>query len=198
MRELALFFCSVALLFAQDQTRTTTPPDSYHVKGDVPGESIDAYRKNNPECKDKDTSTRIPNFHLDKESGKWSGMCTTLGESMLITYANAIMQAKLVTFSADRLVQITYLAKHDAYYETLKANLIAKFGEPTTKVAKDYQNRMGAHFRGESLEWNNGVSSIALEEYGGDLNTSGIAFSLNEFTKQQKDMQKLKKPSPDM
>ncbi len=194
MRELALVFCSVALLFAQDQTRTTAPLDSYHVKGDVLGDIA----RTTQSAKTKTPAPECRTSILIRDRGKWSGMCTTLGESMLITYADAIMQAKLVTFSADRLVQITYLAKHDAYYEMLKANLIAKFGEPTTKIAKDYQNRMGDALQRGSLEWNNGVSSIALEEYGGDLNTSGVAFSLNEFIKQQKDMQKLKKPSPDM
>ncbi len=50
------------------------------------------------------------------------------------------------------------------------------------------------HFVGELLTWDNGVSSIHLEEYGDDWDSSSLVFALDDYLKQQKP---LSKPSPD-
>jgi hypothetical protein len=45
------------------------------------------------------------------------------------------------------------------------------------------------------LTWDNGVSSIHLEEYGDDLDSSSLVFALDDYLKQQKP---LSKSSPDV
>jgi hypothetical protein len=75
-----------------------------------------------------------------------------------------------------------------------------EYPPPTSKSTRDLQNRVGAHFVGESLLWDNGVSSIQLEEYSGDLDSSSIDFTLDDYRKWQEERHKqaIKKPSPDM
>jgi hypothetical protein len=47
---------------------------------------------------------------------------------------------------------------------------------------------------GELLTWDNGVSSIHLEEYGDDLDSSSLVFALDDYLHQKR----LSKPNPDM
>jgi hypothetical protein len=166
------------------------------------GEPISVYRQNNPECSDKDPITESANFYQTKTTGKWSGACMALGfdpklppgKSTPITYAEISMKVKVAGFSEDRWVLLIFTGKHPDY-DFLRGNLIAKFGEPTSRATEDVQNRMGVHFVGELLTWDNGVSSIHLEEYGDDLDSSSLVFALDDYLKQQK---RLSKPSPDV
>jgi hypothetical protein len=104
------------------------------------------------------------------------------------------MKVKVASFSEDRWVLLVFTAKHHDY-DFLRDNLIAKIGEPTNRATEDVQNRMGVHFVGELLTWDNGVSSIHLEEYGDDLDSSSLVFALDDYLKQQ---ERLSKPGPDM
>jgi hypothetical protein len=198
---------SVPILFAasavvaQNPAPTTQPPEPYHIKNDVLGEPISVYRQNNPECSDKDPITESANFYQAKTTGKWSGTCMALGfdpklptgKSTPITYAEISMKVKVASFSEDRWVLLIFTAKHPDY-DFLRNNLIAKVGEPTSRATDDVQDRMRVHFVGELLTWDNGVSSIHLEEYGDDLDSSSLVFALDDYLKQQKP---LSKPSPD-
>ena len=201
------FFCvliifAVSAVFAQTPAPTAQSPEPYHIKNDILGESISVYRQNNPECSDKDPISKLANFSQLKATGKWGGTCMTLGfdpelppgQSTHITYAEISMKMKTATFSEDHFTLLMFTAKHRDY-DLLRDNLIAKFGEPTSRATEDVQNRMGAHFVGELLTWDNSVSSIHLEEYSGDLDSSSLVFALDDYLKQQKH---LSKPSPDM
>src|SRR5580693_1382610 len=115
------------------------------------------------------------------------------GKSTPITYAEIPIKVKVASFSEDRWVLLIFTAKHPDY-DFLRNNLIAKVGEPTSRATEDVQNRMRVHFVGELLTWDNGVSSIHLEEYGDDLDSSSLVFALDDYLKQQKP---LSKPSPD-
>ena len=208
MKGLFCFFILFAALAgpAQNPSPTAQPPEPYHIKNDVLGEPISVYRRNNPECSDKDPITGSANFYQAKTTGKWSGTCMALsfdpelpaGKSTPITYADISMKVKVASFSEDRWVWLIFAAKHPDY-DFLRNNLIAKFGEPTGRatedVQKDVQNRMAVHFVGELLTWDNGVSSIHLEEYGDDLDSSSLVFALDDYLKQHK---RLSKPSPDV
>lgn len=189
----------VSVLVAQDSNPTATPVEPYHIKSDILGEPISAYRQNNPDCTEKNQITGMPNFYHVQHSEKLSGDCMTIEETTSITYANVPMKAKQVTFSEDRFVFLMYIARHSGY-ESLRDNLTAKFGEPTRKATEELQNRMGAHFTGENLVWDNGISSIHLEEYGGNLDTTTLTFALDDYLKWQERLQKesAKKPSSDM
>jgi hypothetical protein len=204
---LILFAASAGL--AQNPSPTAQPPEPYpikpepyHIKNDVLGEPISVYRQNNPECSDKDPITGSANFYQAKTTGKWSGTCMALsfdpelpaGKSTPITYADISMKARVASFSEDRWVWLIFTAKHPDY-DFLRNNLIAKFGEPTGRATEDVQNRMAVHFVGELLTWDNGVSSIHLEEYGDDLDSSSLVFALDDYLKQQKP---LSKSSPDV
>jgi hypothetical protein len=194
-RVLILFAASA--VFAQNQAPTTQPPEPYHIKNDVLGEPISVYRQNNPECSDKDPVTESANFYQAKTTGKWSGACMALsfdpklppGKSIHITYADISMKVKVASFSEDRWVLLIFTAKHPDY-DFLRNNLIANFDEPTSRATEDVQDRMRVHFVGELLTWDNGVSSIHLEEYGEDLDSSSLVFALDDYLKQQKHLPK--------
>jgi hypothetical protein len=196
-----LILFAVSAVFAQNPAPTARPPEPYHIKNDVLGEPISVYRQNNPECSDKDPITESANFYQAKTTGKWSGTCMALGfdpklppgKSTPITYAEISMKVKVASFSEDRWVLLIFTAKHPDY-DFLRNNLIAKVGEPTSRATDDVQDRMRVHFVGELLTWDNGVSSIHLEEYGDDLDSSSLVFALDDYLKQQKP---LSKPSPD-
>jgi len=196
-----LILFAVSAVFAQNPAPTARPPEPYHIKNDVLGEPISVYRQNNPECSDKDPITESANFYQAKTTGKWSGSCTALGfdpklppgKSIPITYAEISMKLKVASFSEDRWVLLIFAAKHPDY-DFLRNNLIAKVGEPTSRATEDVQDRMRVHFVGELLTWDNGVSSIHLEEYGDDLDSSSLVFALDDYLKQQKP---LSKPGPD-
>ena len=196
-----LILFAVSAVFAQNPAPTARPREPYHIKNDVLGEPISVYRQNNPECSDKDPITESANFYQAKTTGKWSGTCTALsfdpkmlpGKSTRITYADISMKMKVASFSEDRWVLLIFTAKHPDY-DFLRNNLIAKVGEPTSRATDDVQDRMRVHFVGELLTWDNGVSSIHLEEYGDDLDSSSLVFALDDYLKQQKP---LSKPSPD-
>jgi len=196
-----LILFALSAVFAQNPAPTARPPEPYHIKNDVLGEPISVYRQNNPECSDKDPITESANFYQAKTTGKWSGTCMALGfdpkltpgKSTPITYAEISMKVKVASFSEDRWVLLIFTAKHPDY-DFLRNNLIAKVGEPTSRATDDVQDRMRVHFVGELLTWDNGVSSIHLEEYGDDLDSSSLVFVLDDYLKQQKP---LSKPSPD-
>jgi hypothetical protein len=196
-----LILFAVSAVFAQNPAPTARPREPYHIKNDVLGEPISVYRQNNPECSDKDPITESANFYQAKTTGKWSGTCMALGfdpklppgKSTPITYAEISMKVKVASFSEDRWVLLIFTAKHPDY-DFLRNNLIAKVGEPTSRATEDVQDRMRVHFVGELLTWDNGVSSIHLEEYGDDLDSSSLVFALDDYLKQQKP---LSKPSPD-
>ena len=196
-----LILFAVSAVFAQNPAPTARPPEPYHIKNDVLGEPISVYRQNNPECSDKDPITESANFYQAKTTGKWSGTCMALGfdpklppgKSTPIIYAEISMKVKVASFSEDRWVLLIFTAKHPDY-DFLRNNLIAKVGEPTSRATDDVQDRMRVHFVGELLTWDNGVSSIHLEEYGDDLDSSSLVFALDDYLKQQKP---LSKPSPD-
>jgi hypothetical protein len=196
-----LILFAAPAVFAQNPAPSTQPPEPYHIKNDVLGELISVYRQNNPECSDKDPITESANFYQAETTGKWSGACMALsfdpklppGKSTHIIYAGISMKVKVASFSEDRWVLLIFTAKYPDY-DFLRNNLIANFADPTRRATEDVQNRMGVHFVGELLTWDNGVSSIHLEEYGEDLDSSSLVFALDDYPKQQK---RLSKPSPD-
>jgi len=98
-------------MFAQDKA-----PEPYHIKGDILGEPILTYRRNNPECAEKDSLDGLANFY----------------------HAN------------------------------------------------------------NSAKLDNGVSSILLSEYSGDLDSSSLIFSMDDYLKQLRQRKQAKKASSDM
>ena len=197
-----LILSAPSAIFAQLPVPSAQPPEPYQIQNDVLGEPISVYRNNNPECSDKDPVTESANFYQTKTTGKWGGTCAALsfdpnllhGKSTRITYADIPMKMKVASFFEDRWVLLIFTAKH-RYYDVVRNTVIKKFGEPTRRATENVHNKMGGHFVGELLTWDNGVSSIHLEEYGEDLDSSSLVFALDDYLKQQKCCAK---PNPDM
>jgi hypothetical protein len=59
-------------------------------------------------------------------------------------------------------------------FERLKALFQQAYGAPTSQSENLLQNRMGATFGNEIVEYRNEVSSMILEKYGDDLNTGRL------------------------
>ena len=104
------------------------------------------------------------------------------------------MKMKVASFSEDRWVLLIFTAKHPDY-DVVRNTVIKKCGEPTSRATEEVHNKMGGPFVGELLTWDNGVSSIHLEEYGEDLDSSSLVFALDDYLKRQKCCAKL---NPDM
>jgi len=197
-----LILSAPSAIFAQLPVPSAQPPEPYQIQNDVLGEPISIYRKNNPECSDKDLITESANFYQTKTTGKWGGTCAALsfdpnlfhGKSTRISYADIPMKMKVASFFEDRWVLLIFTAKHRDY-DVVRNTVIKKFGEPTRRATENVHNKMEGHFVGELLTWDNGVSSIHLEEYGEDLDSSSLVFALDDYLKQQKCCAK---PNPDM
>jgi len=118
-----LILSAPSAIFAQHPVPSAQPPEPYQIQNDVLGEPISVYRKNNPECSDKDPVTESANFYQAKTPGKWGGTCAALsfdpnllhGKSTRITYADTPMKMKVASFSEDRWVLLIFTAKHPDY-----------------------------------------------------------------------------------
>lgn len=176
MRKSVLAFL---LIVASSYSVCQAAPEPYHIKQDVLGESLSIYRQNNP----KDCTSR-PDFSKEKS-------CVTPYEDFkadvalklnpgLLTYANVPVQTSVVIGYEDRLCLLEYRFDN-GNFETLKTALIAKFGDPSSSTVEPVQNRMGATFSSHRLKWVNGVSTIVLDEFHGDLNTTAVTFIHDEL-----------------
>ncbi|MGB6472943.1 MAG: hypothetical protein WBF04_02560 [Candidatus Sulfotelmatobacter sp.] len=165
------------------------------MKKDVLGESLSLYRLNNPECTEKEPISGVANFYQAKDTGKWHGQCMVSEElgGAPGSYADLPVTIKSAMFEEDRFVFLQLFMKH-VFYPLLRDNLIAKFGEPTSRATEEVQNKMGARVASASLIWDNGVSSIHLSEYGGGLETLTLSFAMDDYMKAKP----LSKPSKDM
>ena len=73
-----LILSARSAIFAQHPVSSAPPPEPYQIQNDVLGEPLSVYRKNNPECSDKDPVTESANFYQTKTTGKWGGTCAAL------------------------------------------------------------------------------------------------------------------------
>lgn len=83
-------------------------------------------------------------------------------------------------FLDGKLYRITVWFPHHGYTKG-KGGLIAKHGAPKQQQTNEYQNRLGARFTGESLVWENTMSTIMLTERFGDLDTSSLIIEHGEL-----------------
>src|ERR1700722_1905454 len=96
-----LLISAVSAVFAQTPAPTAQPPEPYHIKNDVLGESISTYRQNNPECLEKNPIDGLDNFRHIDGSIKLGGMCMAIkgvGIPIVMTYAGWEMKTKVAVF----------------------------------------------------------------------------------------------------
>jgi len=160
--------------------QSNSAPEPHHIKSDVLGENLGTYATNNPGEK-----CAAPNTALASQlDSKGNGFCIVLGAQVFLSYANVRLIYKNLEFNDSRLVQVMMTISHSDY-DTLRDGLIAKFGEPSVRSKADYQNRMGAHFSGDTLLWDNGVSTVMVDEFGGNLDTTVLNFAMDDYLKEQ-------------
>jgi hypothetical protein len=73
----------------------------------------------------------------------------------------------------DKLAKIIHVFSQSDYSGMVRS-ITAKYGEPTTSVDVETQNRMGAIFTGTNHTWSNGSSSIDTLEYYGQIDQSVV------------------------
>ena len=70
-------------------------------------------------------------------------------------------------------VSLTFPTKH---FPLMREIFIERYGDPSTRNKTTVQNRMGAHFENEVLNWYGERVQIELEQYGSQLTDSSTAF----------------------
>src|SRR4051812_31758152 len=85
-------------------------------------------------------------------------------------------------FVDKQLYQMTIMVKQDDFDQVVKA-IAGKYGPPTSKEERTYQNGFGAKFTGEVSVWSNGVSEITAFERAGSVDTSALIFSHKALAK---------------
>jgi len=162
--------------------------EPYQIQTDVLGETIDAYRLNHQEeAQDCIVNPAADRFADDSTPGLKA--CTTLGVKQPITYGDVKAESRLVRFDDNRLYEVVYVFKsasaskeaYGPYYDQLRVALTDKFGKPTEVHDSDIASRTGAHLQNQTALWKNGVSTISLKKFEGDLYTTVITFSLDSL-----------------
>lgn len=62
-------------------------------------------------------------------------------------------------------------------WDQMREALVAKFGQPTSSGSESVQNRMGAQFENDSALWESDASSLLIEKYYGDLDSSVLVLN---------------------
>jgi len=149
------------------------PPEPYTFKGDKLGMSLEDFRKRHVAL---------------KEEEKGEGTVSIVGYSRFLTEKvkdnvplYSFVDGKLgnILISFDR--SSTY-GSADQFREVLES-LIHTYGKPTAQETESYHNGFGAKFEGLVCKWDNGVSSILLQERGTDLKTCLLFIIHNELSK---------------
>jgi hypothetical protein len=149
--------------------------EPYHVKDDVLGETVAAYRQNHRD---------EHNCVLKKELAPSVQGCTTYYAFQPMTYANQPVLARKADFDDGQLYSVHMRFSSDTY-DRMLGLLTQKFGAP-------------ASTRRETAVWTNGVSTITLA--GEPAEGVTITFSLDALWRdaEQKQSAEMKKRKPDM
>lgn len=68
-------------------------------------------------------------------------------------------------------------------WDQMREALVAKFGQPTSISSESVQNRMGAQFENDSALWESDASSLLIQKYCGDVDSSVLVLNHNQFRK---------------
>jgi hypothetical protein len=153
-------------------------PEPYHVKDDVLGETVAAYRRNHQNERDC-----VLRKELRSALAPSVQTCTTLAMYQQMTYGNHPVWGRKVAFDDGKLYSI-YMTFSSDTYDRMLGLLTEKFGAP-------------ASTRSETAVWTNGVSTIML---AGEPKAVTITFSLDALQRdaEKKQDAQAKKRKPDM
>ena len=77
-----------------------------------------------------------------------------------------------IEFETGGGMDYVYLSFPSASFYQIKVAFVERYGEPTAQRSQDVQNRMGARFENEILEWNGEKVIINLQKYSSNLTDS--------------------------
>ena len=69
-------------------------------------------------------------------------------------------------------------------YSTIRSIFVDKYGRPTRATDSTVQNRMGATFQKETLQWRGSFLTIQLSRYSNRLDESYASFMPNAYLDQ--------------
>jgi hypothetical protein len=98
------------------------------------------------------------------------------------TIAGAETQVFVYRFLDEMLYEMNVVIDRDDYRQVRDA-LEAKYGAPTAREERVYQNAFGASFESEVLVWSNEISEIYIFELAGDTDTSMLIASHKELAR---------------
>ena len=103
-------------------------------------------------------------------------------------------KAQLVTFHFvdDRLAHISYLFPLDDVYGTpfdnysgIKQAATDKYGKPQSVSMADVQSKAGAHYKSEDTLWDNGVSTVELQQLCVDIDSSCLDINHKQLAQEE-------------
>jgi hypothetical protein len=179
--------------------------EPYYIKTDVLGETIETYKQNHQnEKQDCVINPAAGAFHNELAPGLQS--CVTLGTQQPMTYAEAQVKSRQVSFDDGKLYELVYVfdsawitkESYGMYYDILLIGLTDKFGKPKLEDS-DFPTLTGSNVKNQTATWNNGVSTIRLHKFLGNPYTSILTFSLDNLREDARHkMLAAKKPKSDM
>lgn len=69
------------------------------------------------------------------------------------------------------------ITMNNATFDSLAAGLTTKLGSPTKTEEKDLQNGIGNHFKSVTLLWDNGISTVKLEQRSAKINEMQLTYT---------------------
>jgi hypothetical protein len=181
-------FAIAVLLGISAASSAQNAAEPYPVQTDVLGETIDAYRLNHQDEK-QDCIVNPAADRFAEESTPGLKACTTLAVKQPMTFGDVKVQSRLVRFDDGRLYEAVYTfnsasvskESYGLYYEQLKTALTTNFGKPSEVQDSNSATPAGTPLQNQTSTWKNGVSTISIKKFVGDLYTTAITFSLDSL-----------------
>lgn len=104
--------------------------------------------------------------------------------NVVSSIGKAEIESSSMTFNKYGLVSVYLKFKSDDY-GYLKSLFVVKYGKPNSAKANVVQNRMGAKYGNQLLEWDDGKVSLVLEKYGNTIEDGMIYFITNKEIKRR-------------
>ena len=171
--------CILSLCFAIAPSVLGQSAEPYHIKDDVLGETVAAYKQNHR----NEQHDCVIRKELRSKLAPSVQTCQTLDMYQPMTYANQPLLGREVSFDDGKLYSVYMIFSSDTY-DRMLGLLTQNFGA-------------AAIMHSTTAIWTNGVSAIIL---GGEPKAVTIAFSLDALRRdaEQKQAAETKKRKPDM
>jgi hypothetical protein len=109
--------------------------------------------------------------------GKGANKLIVCNGNITITGAPAYMNLVIGASGTVMRIDISF---DSGYYAQVSSALLDKFGNPTGRQVSVLQNRMGASFDQEVINWVEGGSEAKLKRYAGKVSESSLYMSTQE------------------